>query len=63
MTLRQYYAGLAMQGMMAAYQSSERLIGLSRDAEDHGETKVEVTMARWAVDQADALIEQLEKAK
>jgi len=57
---REYFAGLAMQGLVSAYNSSERIVGLSHDAEAHGETKVEQTLARWAVDQADALLAALE---
>lgn len=61
LTKREYFSGLAMQGLIAAYQSQESMIGLSRDAKDHGETKVEQTMARWAVEQADTLIRRLEE--
>jgi hypothetical protein len=57
MTIRQYYAGLAMQGICANPDISREIekAGLTRD-------QVHVAYAAGAVRQADALIAELEKA-
>jgi len=48
LTKREYFAGLAMQGMMA----NQNLTSTEND-----------TIAKWSVDMADALLAELEKTK
>lgn len=59
MTLRQYYAGLAMQGMLSCsiiMEDMDKLVQCSEPALNLPEI-----VAKGAVDLADALIAQLEK--
>ena len=62
MSLRQYYAGLAMQGLLA--QSSAIVIEAMRtEAERLGEDRMSTTIAREALETADALLAALEGKK
>ena len=60
LTKREYFAALAMQGVIAALSSGEFFDSLHAGAVSLGIAN-EVMMARMAVDSADALIEALNK--
>ena len=60
MTLRQWYAGVALQGMLTIYQVPG-MRHVLRKAEQLDGKKSEDTMAKWAVAQADALLAALEE--
>jgi hypothetical protein len=57
-TQRAYFAGLALQGLMAC--SEAMIAALNTDAKKHGDTRWSQTVAREAVECADALMAALE---
>jgi len=58
LTIRQYYAGLAMRGLMPDYFDAIRHTGYGKT-----DTQTIRYMAEWAVSSADALIEELNKTE
>jgi len=61
LTKREYFAGLAMQGMQAAMFEKANHDLLSQLTEKTGEIEIERLIARLAVYQADCLLERLAK--
>lgn len=65
MSLRDWYAGLAMQGLLASLNNSEPLAWLNkrREQEGHPADRVEWTLSKVSYEYADAMIAERNKSK
>lgn len=60
LTKREYFAGLAMQGILANEQLREKLIADTKNDKNYGKIELDNCIAKEAILQADALLKKLE---
>lgn len=62
LTKREYFAGLAMLGILSSFQNTNILQSVVTQSEKEGKTP-EVGLSEMAIRQADTLLAELEKEK